>query len=118
MVVPSAHVRVIADRGPRALLPVGNTRITKPNFPTFDLNIPDQYRAAMFPRVFAKYVKDGNLPALNLMWVMNDHTSGTSPGVTSPDAFVADNEAVGRIVDTISHSPYWKNSAIFVVEDD
>jgi hypothetical protein len=50
---------------------------------------------------------------------MNDHTNGTSPGQVSPEAHVADNDlAVGRMVDTISHSTYWKDSAIFVVEDD
>ena len=93
--------------------------VTKPNFPNFDLNIPDQYRAAMFGNDFAGYVKNGNLPALNMLWVMNDHTAGTTPGGITPEAHVADNDlAVGRIVDTISHSPYWKNSAIFVVEDD
>jgi YVTN family beta-propeller protein len=94
-------------------------QITKPNFPNFDLNIPDQYRTAMFQQDFAGYEKNNNLPALNLMWVMNDHTSGTSPGGISPEAHVADNDlAVGRIVDTISHSKDAKDSAIFVVEDD
>jgi phospholipase C len=94
-------------------------QVTEPDFPNFNLNIPDQYRAAMFANDFAGYVKDGNLPALNMLWVMNDHTSGTSPGGISPEAHVADNDlAVGRIVDTISHSRYWKDSAIFVLEDD
>jgi YVTN family beta-propeller protein len=93
--------------------------ITKPDFPNFDLNIPDQYRAAMFQNDFADYVKNGNLPALNMLWVMSDHTNGTSPRRVSPEAYVADNDlALGRIVDTISHSSYWKDSAIFVIEDD
>jgi hypothetical protein len=53
------------------------------------------------------------------MWLSSDHTNGTSPGQVQPSSYVADSDlAVGRIVDTISHSPYWKNSAIFVVEDD
>ena len=94
-------------------------QVTKPNFPNFDLNIPDQYRADLFQKDFAGYVKNANLPALNLMWVMADHTAGTSPGAITPSAYVADNDlATGRIIDTISHSPYWKNTAIFVVEDD
>jgi YVTN family beta-propeller protein len=94
-------------------------KITKPEFPNFDLNIPDQYRAAMFANDFAHYVEDDNLPALNLLWVMSDHTNGTSPGRVTPRAYVADNDlALGRIVDTISHSEYWKDSAIFVIEDD
>ncbi len=93
--------------------------VTKPDFPGFDLDIPDQYRAAMFDNDFAGYVQNNNLPALNLLWLMSDHTEGTTPGAITPEAHVADNDlAVGRIVDTISHSPYWKNSAIFVMEDD
>lgn len=64
-------------------------------------------------------MKNGDLPALNMMWLMNDHTEGTNPGGITPEAHVADNDlALGRIVDTISHSPYWKDSAIFVIEDD
>jgi len=94
-------------------------KITKPDFPNFDLNIPDQYRAAMFANDFGQYVKDSNLPALNMLWIMNDHTNGTTPGGVTPEAHVADNDlAVGKIVDTISHSKYWKNSAIFALEDD
>jgi YVTN family beta-propeller protein len=94
-------------------------QVSQPNFPNFDLNIPDQYRTDLFQSDFANYVKNNNLPALNMMWLMNDHTEGTSPGAITPSAHVADNDlALGRIVDTISHSPYWKNSAIFVVEDD
>jgi hypothetical protein len=50
---------------------------------------------------------------------MNDHTNGTGAGGITPEAHVADNDlAVGRIVDTISHSKDWKDSAIFVIEDD
>ncbi len=94
-------------------------QVTKPNFPNFDLNIPDQYRTDLFQKDFAGYVKNANLPALNMMWVMADHTAGTSPGAITPSAYVADNDlATGRIIDTISHSPYWKNTAIFVLEDD
>ncbi|MCQ4080012.1 bifunctional YncE family protein/alkaline phosphatase family protein [Streptomyces sp. RB6PN25] len=94
-------------------------KVLQPNFPDFQLNIPDQYRADLFQSDFATYVEKGNLPSLNMMWLMNDHTEGTSPGAITPSAHVADNDlALGRIVDTISHSPYWKNSAIFVMEDD
>src|SRR5438105_10101927 len=94
-------------------------KITKPNFPNFDLNIPDQYRAAMFGSDFAALEKSNRLPALNLMWVMSDHTAGTGAGGITPRAYVADNDlALGRIVDTISHSKDWKSSAIFVIEDD
>jgi arylsulfatase A-like enzyme len=49
----------------------------------------------------------------------NDHTSGTKPGMPTPRAYVADNDlALGRVVDAVSHSKYWKDTAIFVTEDD
>ncbi|HET6504264.1 MAG TPA: alkaline phosphatase family protein [Amycolatopsis sp.] len=94
-------------------------QISQPNFPTFDMSIPDQYRTDLFQQDFANYVKNDNLPQLDMMWLPEDHTEGTNPGSITPAAHVADNDlALGRIVDTISHSPYWKNSAIFVLEDD
>jgi YVTN family beta-propeller protein len=88
------------------------------DYPMFDLDVPDQYRYAIWNRSFRQSVKTGNLAALNMLWVPDDHTSG-SPTDPSPVAEVADNDlAVGRIVDTISHSRFWSSSAIFVVEDD
>jgi len=80
-------------------------------FPLFDTTVPDIYKAEVWKQDFEK-----NGPAgLNMFWLSNDHTGGSA----SPAAQVADNDlAVGRIVDTISHSQYWKDSAIFVVEDD
>jgi Uncharacterized conserved protein len=93
--------------------------ITYKPFPTFDTNIPDQYRYEIFKQQFEQHVKNHDLPALNTMWVMADHTAGTSTNNPTPQAMVADNDlAVGKIVDLISHSPYWKDSAIFVTEDD
>ncbi|MDQ0199187.1 bifunctional YncE family protein/alkaline phosphatase family protein [Neobacillus ginsengisoli] len=93
--------------------------ITYKPFPTFDTNIPDQYRFEIFKQQFEKHVKNNDLPALNTMWVMDDHTAGNSTNNPTPQAMVADNDlAVGKIVDLISHSPYWKDSAIFVTEDD
>ncbi|MBM7652341.1 bifunctional YncE family protein/alkaline phosphatase family protein [Neobacillus cucumis] len=93
--------------------------ITYSPFPTFDTNIPDQYRFEIFKQQFEKHVKNNDLPALNTMWVMDDHTAGTATGSPTPQAMVADNDlAVGKIVDLISHSPYWKDSVIFVTEDD
>jgi hypothetical protein len=59
------------------------------------------------------------LPNLIVMTLCTDHTSGNSAGYPTPAAQVADNDlAVGRLVDAISHSPYWATSAIFIVEDD
>ncbi|MBS2550742.1 phosphoesterase [Catenulispora sp. NL8] len=85
--------------------------VSVPGFPLFDLSVPDVYKAEVWKQDFEK-----NGPAnLNMFWLSDDHTGGPP----SPAAEVADNDlAVGQIVDTISHSPYWKDSAIFVVEDD
>ena len=85
--------------------------VTVPGFPQFDNAVPDTYKAQIWKQDFEK-----NGPAnLNMFWLSNDHTGGSA----SPTAAVADNDlAVGQIVDTISHSKYWKDSAIFVVEDD
>jgi hypothetical protein len=88
-------------------------------FPPFDTEIPDQYRVDIFLLDFNQYVANNNLPALVYLWLCDDHTSGISVGFPTPAAQVADNDlAVGRVVDAISHSPYWKDSVIFVTEDD
>jgi len=85
--------------------------IADPLSPPFDLSIPDIYRAQIWKQDFEK-----NGPAnLNMVWLSSDHTGGPADS----EAGVADGDlAVGDIVDTISHSKYWKDSAIFVVEDD
>ena len=85
--------------------------ITNPTSPPFDTSVPDLYRTQIWKQDFEK-----NGPAnLNMMWLSSDHTGGP----VSPRAQVADGDlAVGQIVDEISHSQYWKDSVIFVVEDD
>lgn len=93
--------------------------ITYKPYPTFDMNIPDQYRFEIFKQRFEEHVKNHDLPALTTMWLTNDHTAGNSTNNPTPQAMVADNDlAVGKIVDLISHSPYWKDSVIFITEDD
>lgn len=93
--------------------------ITYKPYPTFDMNIPDQYRFEIFKQKFEEHVKKNDLPALNTLWVTDDHTAGSATGSPTPQAMVADNDlAVGKIVDLISHSKYWKDSVIFVTEDD
>ncbi len=88
-------------------------------FPNFTTSIPDQYRVDLWQKEFAQYEKNGNLPSLNMMWVMCNHTNGLNVNNPTPAAMVADNDlAVGRIVDKISHSRDWRSTAIFVVEDD
>ena len=85
------------------------------NFPQFDLGIPDQFRVDLWVQDFKKDLAAGTVPALSILWVMDDHTGGPP----TPDAEQADNDlAVGRIIDYISHSPVWSSSAIFMEEDD
>jgi len=85
--------------------------IADPLSPPFDLSIPDIYRYEIWKQDFQQ-----NGPAnFNMIWLSSDHTGGPADA----EAGVADNDlATGEIVDTISHSKYWKNSVIFVVEDD
>jgi YVTN family beta-propeller protein len=86
-----------------------------PHFPPFDLGIPDQFRVDLWLPNFNADVAAGTVPALTTLWIMDDHTGGP-PTV---DAEQADNDlAIGRIIDTISHSSVWKTSAIFITEDD
>jgi len=90
-------------------------KITMQNYPQFDLGIPDQYRVDVWQQDFNKDVTNGTLPQLEFLWIMSDHTTGP-PNATAEQA---DNDlAVGRVVDIISHSSVWKDSAIFIEEDD
>ena len=94
-----------------------------PLYPDFEVDYPDQLRADEFLREFDQFVKakgtHKELPQLILLYLPDDHTGGTRPGKPTPQASVADNDlAVGRVVDAVSHSPYWDDTAIFVVEDD
>ena len=90
-----------------------------PTYPPFDLKVQDQVRADIWLREFREFEKSGQLPALSIIKIGNDHTNGTAANSPTPRAMVADNDlALGRIVDAITHSAYWKDSAIFVLEDD
>ena len=94
-------------------------------YPEFETDYPDQLRADEFLNEFAGFVearkegKGAELPNFVLLYLPDDHTGGTRPGHPRPAASVADNDlALGRVVDALSHSPYWDDTAIFVVEDD
>ncbi len=90
-----------------------------PGFIGFPGKVQDVYRAKVFLDEFAAFEKNGNLPNFTMMLLPNDHTVGTREGYPTPRATVADNDlALGQIVDAISHSSYWPESVIFVVEDD
>jgi DNA-binding beta-propeller fold protein YncE len=94
-----------------------------PVFPDFETDYPDQLRADEFLREFDEFVKAKGsakeLPQFVLLYLPDDHTGGTRPGKPTPQASVADNDlALGRVVDAVSHSAYWDDTAIFVLEDD
>jgi YVTN family beta-propeller protein len=85
----------------------------------WDLDVPDMFRAGQFIKELKEFEKSGTLPALVILYLPNDHTSGTRPGSPTPDAQVADNDlAVGTVVDAVSHSRFWKDTCIFAIEDD
>ena len=90
-----------------------------PAFPPFDMSIPDMKRYDVFAAEFKELVEKGTVPRLSILRIPRDHTSGTSPGQNTPRAMVADNDlAIGHLVELISHSAIWKESAIFILEDD
>ena len=110
----TSHVDIAA----RAII-VGLRDVYHPRYPAAESRVPDQYRADIFLKEFAEFEKSGGLPDLVLLLLYDDHTEGTSPGFPTPRAAVADNDlALGRIVEAISRSRYWNESAIFVTEDD
>ena len=95
-----------------------------PLFPDFEVSYPDQLRADEFLNEFNSFVASRQLgkdsmPQFILLRIPNDHTEGGRKGKPTPSASVADNDlAVGRVVDAISHSPYWEDTAILILEDD
>ena len=98
-----------------------------PFYPDFNTDYPDQLRADEFLNEFGAYVRaresnqgpEFQLPAFVLLYLPDDHTGGTRPDKPRPEASVADNDlALGRVIDAVSHSPYWNDTAIFILEDD
>lgn len=90
-----------------------------PNYPGWDLSISDMTRYNEWEKEFKQFDKDGNMPQFEIVYLPNDHTAGTAPGYDTPQAMVVQNDlALGKLVDTVSHSQYWKDTAIFVTEDD
>jgi YVTN family beta-propeller protein len=97
----------------------GLVKYTNEDYPSFDMAISDQRRADVWLAEFARYVRTGNLPTLEILHLPRDHTAGSHPGMCTPLACFADNDlALGRIVEALSRSPFWKNTVVFVVEDD
>ena len=95
-----------------------------PLFPDFEIDFPDQLRVEEFLTKFkgwtdARAGGQDTMPNFIQLRLPNDHTAGTRPGMPRPTASVADNDlAVGRAVEAVSHSAFWKDTAFFVLEDD
>ncbi|MDB4896210.1 MAG: beta-propeller repeat protein [Firmicutes bacterium] len=87
-----------------------------PLYPGWDLTISDSTRYQEWEREFKQFQQNGKLPQLETVYLPNDHTGG---GKWGPQQMVAQNDmALGKLVDTVSHSQYWKDTVILVVEDD
>ncbi len=92
---------------------------TSPDYPGFNLDIPDQRRADVWIDELKEFSRTGRMPQLEVIRLPNDHTAGARAGAPTPRAFMADNDlALGRMVEALSKSPFWKNTVMFVLEDD
>ena len=120
------------NKWPWAIPLIASNKATKPELvghfapeaPDFNLRIPDQIRENVFERHLAGWIADkqagkDTMPNFVMLRLPNDHTAGTAPGGPTPKSSVADNDlAVGRAVEAISHSPFWDDTAFFILEDD
>ena len=94
------------------------------DYPAFDLTIPDNRRVDLWLQEFRRFEAgtegtSGELPRMNILRLGGDHTEGTRSDAPTPRAMIAENDlALGRVVEAIAKSRFWKESAIFVVEDD
>jgi sugar lactone lactonase YvrE len=90
-----------------------------PTYIPFDMKTSDQKRADAWIAELNQFVQEGAMPQLEVMHLAGDHTAGGRAGLRTPRAFVADNDlALGRIVEALSKSPFWKDTVVFVLEDD
>ncbi|MCE9531316.1 MAG: bifunctional YncE family protein/alkaline phosphatase family protein [Planctomycetes bacterium] len=90
-----------------------------PQFHGYDLDYPDVKRAERFLSEVKRFEGEGEMPRLQIVRLPNDHTSGTRLGTPTPTAMVAENDlALGMLVEGVSQSKFWKETAIFVIEDD
>jgi hypothetical protein len=89
------------------------------DFIGFPETVPDVYRADVFMKELKQFEKNDSMPNLMMMLLPNDHTAGTHEDYPTPRAMVADNDlALGRVVEAVSKSKFWKETVIFVIEDD
>jgi DNA-binding beta-propeller fold protein YncE len=94
-------------------------RFSPTGYVGWEMSVPDQARADFFLAELREFEARGTFPALTLICLPNDHTSGTKQGCPTPAACVADNDlAFGRMVEALSRSRFWREMAIFAIEDD
>ncbi len=92
---------------------------THRRFPGYDLYIPDQVRADVWVAELKEFVAKGEMPKLEIVRLPNDHTAGGAAGRPTPKAYMADNDlALGRMIEALSQTPFWKSTVVFVLEDD
>jgi DNA-binding beta-propeller fold protein YncE len=90
-----------------------------PWYRSFDTSYPDAKRADRYIAELKRFESEGEMPRLQIIRLPNDHTSGATAGTRTPTAHVADNDlALGRIVEAVSNSKFWPQTAIFILEDD
>jgi YVTN family beta-propeller protein len=90
-----------------------------PSFPSYNLSIMDTTRLRIWKTEFETMVKENRVPQFNTLRLGNDHTEGLRIGRPTPYAHVADNDlAVGQLIETLSQSPIWNETAVFILEDD
>jgi len=93
--------------------------LVHPEYPPWDLSIADNARVDVWLKEFQNFERTGTLPRLSILRLGNDHTAGTQPRSWTPRSMVAENDAaLGRVVEAVSRSRFWNESAIFVLEDD
>jgi hypothetical protein len=92
---------------------------TNSAYPGFSMQVPDQVRIEVWLKEFQEFVQAGKMPALEIVRLPNDHTAGASAGAPTPRAYMADNDlALGRLIEALSKSSFWKSTVVFVLEDD
>ena len=92
---------------------------TNEDFAGWGLNVQDQKRADVWIAEMEKFDREGRMPALEIVRLPNDHTGGARADWPTPRAYMADNDlALGRMIESVSKTRFWKSTAVFVVEDD